>query len=91
LLNFGSGFHSNDARSVLRTGRDGLVRALGPEVGVRTRQFDRLDIASALWILDLDSELTFSGDGGDVDADFVDGTFVAGPATRRWGVDFEAR
>lgn len=90
-LNFGSGFHSNDARSVLRTGQDGLVRALGTEIGSRTRQFDRLDLAASLWLLDLDSELTFSGDGGDVDADFVGGVFVPGPATRRWGVDFETR
>lgn len=90
-LNFGSGFHSNDARSVLRTGRDGLVRALGSEVGVRTRQLDRLDLAAALWLIDSDSELTFSGDGGDVDADLVDGVFQAGPASRRWGIDFEAR
>jgi hypothetical protein len=50
-------------------------------------------MAASLWLLDLDSELTFSGDGGDVDADFdlVSGVFVPGPATRRWGVDFEAR
>lgn len=90
-FNFGSGFHSNDARSVLRTGEDGLVRALGTEIGSRTRQFDRLDLAASLWLLDLDSELTFSGDGGDVDAAFIGGVFVPGPATRRWGVDFETR
>jgi len=90
-LNFGTGFHSNDARSVLRTGRDGLARALGYEAGARTQQFNRLDLAAALWLIDSDSELTFSGDGGDVDADLVNGVFVPGPASRRWGVDFEAR
>ncbi|MGH7787150.1 MAG: TonB-dependent receptor [Candidatus Binatia bacterium] len=90
--NFGYGFHSNDARAVALTGTDGLVQALGYELGSRTRQFDRLDLAAALWLIDLDSELTFSGDGGDVDADQpVPGVFIPGPPSRRWGVDFEAR
>ncbi len=98
-LNFGYGFHSNDARAVVLTGTDGLVPALGYELGARTRQFDRLDLALATWVLDLDSELVFSGDGGGVDADPaldpdgqpVAGNFIPGPASRRWGVDFEAR
>jgi outer membrane receptor protein involved in Fe transport len=92
-LNFGTGFHSNDARSVIRTGADGLVRALGYELGVRTRQLDRLDAAAAIWLLDSDGELVFSGDGGDVDAevDPVSGSFIPGPASRRWGIDFETR
>ena len=92
-LNFGTGFHSNDIRSVLLSGQDGLVRALGYELGVRTHQLDRLDVAAALWLLDLDSELVFSGDAGDVDADRdpVTGSYVPSGATRRWGVDFEAR
>jgi hypothetical protein len=89
--NFGYGFHSNDARAVVLTGTDGLVPALGYELGSRTRQFDRLDAAAAIWVLDLDSELTFSGDGGNVDAEVAAGNFVPGPASRRWGVDFETR
>ena len=48
--NFGYGFHSNDARGVILTGTDGLVPALGYELGSRTRQFDRLDVAAALWL-----------------------------------------
>ncbi len=95
-LNFGTGFHSNDARGVVRSKNDPhaspLAQALGYEVGVRSHLLDRLDVATALWLLDLDSELTFSGDGGDVDADeLADGNFAPGPATRRWGVDFELR
>ncbi len=92
-LNFGEGYHSNDARSVLLTGQDGLAQALAYEIGARTHQFDRLDVAASLWLLDLDSELTFSGDAGDVDADRdpVTGNFIPGRASRRWGVDFEAR
>ena len=92
-LNYGNGFHSNDARSVVLTGGSGLVPANGYEIGSRTRQFDRLDAAAALWLIDLKSELVFSGDGGTVDAerDPVTGNFVPGGPTRRWGVDFETR
>lgn len=97
--NFGYGYHSNDARAVVLTGTDGLVPALGYELGSRTRQFDRLDVATAIWVLDLQSELVFSGDGGGVDADPVTdpdgepvaGNFFPGPPSRRWGIDFETR
>jgi hypothetical protein len=84
FLNFGSGFHSNDARSAVETGGDGaLPRALGYEVGTRARLFDsKLELGVALWRLDLASELTFNGDNG--------GTSANG-ATKRQGVDFEGR
>lgn len=92
-LNFGMGFHSNDARAVIRTGQDGVVRATGGEAGVRGSWFEGLDVASAVWILDLDEELVFSGDGGDVDGelDVATGSFVPAGASRRWGVDFYGR
>ena len=79
-LNFGRGFHSNDARStvtgaftgsgpsgsgvVAASNRTPLVKALGYEVGARTHLFDRLDLAAAVWNLNLGSELVFSGDAG---------------------------
>jgi hypothetical protein len=95
-LNFGTGFHSNDARSVVqaKTARDDrflpLVRGLGYEVGTRTRQLhDRLDAAASLWLMDLDGEIVFCGDCGTIEAD--GGSFEQAGATRRWGVDFEAR
>jgi outer membrane receptor protein involved in Fe transport len=50
---------------------------------VRTRQFDRLDLAVAIWNLNLDSELVFSGDAGTDEP--------SGEASRRYGIDFEAR
>jgi outer membrane receptor protein involved in Fe transport len=83
-LNFGSGFHSNDARSAVETGGSGaLPRALGYELGARARFFDnRIELGAALWRLDLESELTWNGDEG--------GTSASG-ATRRYGVDLEAR
>lgn len=49
---------------------------------MRTNLWEKLDLAAALWILDLDSELVFVGDEGATEA--------SGP-TRRWGIDFEAR
>ena len=97
-LNFGRGFHSNDARANIvgdftATPTPGtgvatvpqavpLAKALGYELGARTRQFDRLDLAAAIWNLNLESELVFSGDAGTVEA---------GPSSRRYGIDFEAR
>ena len=83
-LNFGSGFHSNDGRSAIESGGTGaLPRALGYEIGARTRLLGgRLDLAAALWRLDLASELVWIGDGG--------GTEPSG-STRREGLDLEAR
>lgn len=94
-LNYGNGFHSNDARDVLLAKADpaaaenvpsAIARSTGYEAGARTRQFDRWDVAAALWLLDLSNELVFSGDTG------LGGSNIqpTGP-TRRWGVDFETR
>ncbi|HLL06153.1 MAG TPA: TonB-dependent receptor [Myxococcaceae bacterium] len=83
-LNFGFGFHSNDARgTVLRPEPvTPLTRARGYEVGARTRLFERLDLAGSLFRLDLDSELVWVGDEGTTEAN--------GP-TRRQGLEAEAR
>jgi hypothetical protein len=81
-LNFGMGYHSNDARDAVQAGAKPLARATGGEIGARTNLWDRLDLAAALWILDLDSELVFVGD---------DGTTEPRGPTRRWGIDFETR
>jgi len=98
-LNFGTGFHSNDARNVLlaksNPGEAGdinsaLAPSMGYELGARTRQFDRLDVAAALWLLDLESELVFVGDAGNQEIG-AGGTFEPAGASRRWGVDFETR
>jgi TonB family protein len=82
-LNWGIGFHSNDVRGVFTTPPvTPLTRAVGEEVGARTRLLDRLDLATSVWLLDLDSETTWNGD---------DGTTNVGPATRRYGVELEGR
>lgn len=84
FLNYGEGFHSNDARGVVRDVDpvDPSAKARGAEVGVRTRLFDRLDVAAAFWMLDLDSEIVFVGD---------EGTTEASGATRRVGGELEVR
>ena len=82
FLNFGMGYHSNDARDAVQPGGNGLARSTGAEIGARTRLYNRVELAASLWWLDLGSELVFVGDEGT--------TEQRGP-TRRWGVDVEAR
>ncbi len=82
-LDWGNGFHSNDVRGVFTTPPvTPLARAVGEEVGARARLLDRLDLAAALWKLDLDSETTWNGDQG---------TTSVGPATSRYGLELEGR
>jgi len=84
FFNYGEGFHSNDARGVVRdvNPTDPSAKARGAEVGVRTRLFDRVDLAGSFWMLDLDSEIVFVGD---------EGTTEASGATRRVGGELEVR
>jgi outer membrane receptor protein involved in Fe transport len=95
-LNFGNGFHSNDARAVAQAEQTHakdfrpLVQALGYELGARTRQLDdKLDVAAALWLIDLRNEIVFCGDCGTIEG--AGSSFEQLGPTRRWGVDFEAR
>lgn len=80
----GRGFHSNDARGVVlaRAPATLLTPAMGYEVGVRVRPLDGLAVSAALYRLDLDSETVWSGD---------EGTTSAAGATRREGVELDAR
>jgi outer membrane receptor protein involved in Fe transport len=59
-----------------------LTRAWGHEVGARLRFFERLDLALAAFVLELDSEIVWVGDEGTTEA--------KGP-TRRLGGELEAR
>jgi TonB family protein len=82
-VNWGNGLHSNDVRGVFTTPSvTPLTRAIGEEVGGRTRLFDKLDFATAFWLLDLDSETVWNGD---------DGTTAVSDPTRRYGVELEGR
>lgn len=77
-FNYGSGFHSNDARGTTSTldPRSGdpisrvnpLVRSVGYETGVRTAIIPGLQASFAVFRLDLDSELLFVGDAGTTEA-----------------------
>ena len=89
FVDAGSGFHSNDARGMTaavdpRTGDPqqrvpGLVKAQGYELGLRTEAVPGLQSSLALWRLDFDSELTYSGD---------DGTTSPNGPSRRFGVEW---
>ncbi len=78
-LNYGHGFHSNDARGTtiqVDPGDPGtlvnkvnpLVRTRGRELGVRTKVVTGWQSTLALWQLDAASELLFVGDAGTTEA-----------------------
>jgi len=84
FVNYGTGFHSNDARSAVAGDSSPLARAQGVEVGLRSKPWgpDRMELMATFWGLDLNSELVFVGDAG---------TTEARGATRRYGVEAGAR
>ena len=77
-LNYGHGFHSNDARgatiSVDPASGDAvarvkpLVRTRGTEIGLRTEIGKKWQSTAALWQLETASELLFVGDAGTTEA-----------------------
>ncbi|MBZ2209832.1 TonB-dependent receptor [Massilia soli] len=88
FINYGKGFHSNDARGTTQTRLvDGgaaspvtpLVATRGMELGARTEIVPGLQSSLALWRLDIDSELLFIGDAGDTEAS---------RASRRRGIEW---
>jgi hypothetical protein len=83
FANAGAGFHSNDARAVVRASstEESLPRAVGYELGAR-RTWDGGTLALSAWGLDLTSELVWSGDGG---------TTEPSGRSRRVGLDVEGR
>jgi len=89
FLNFGQGYHSNDARGITatvdaRTGEPiarvtALPKSTGGEVGVRTEMIPHLQSSLDVWILYLDSELVWDAD---------EGTTRPSAPTRRLGVEW---
>ena len=75
FVNYGAGFHSNDARGTTARlsprGREPvdpvtpLVKTRGAELGLRSELVPGLQSSMALWRLRSASELVFSGDAGD--------------------------
>ncbi len=75
FINYGTGFHSNDARGTTITVDPGnpstpadkvtpLARSFGSEVGLRSEIVPHLETSLSLWQLRLESELLFTGDAG---------------------------
>jgi hypothetical protein len=92
FLDFGRGFHSNDARgtTISVDPNDGvtpvsrvtpLARASGAEAGVRSMPTPMLELAATLWTLRLDSELVLDDDAS---------ATVPSGATRRYGLELTA-
>ena len=88
-VNYGHGFHSNDARGTVASvdpatleaveRAPGLVRSRGMELGLRTEALAGMQTAVSLYRLDFDSELTYIGDAGMTEA---------GDTSRRYGIEF---
>jgi hypothetical protein len=79
----GFGFHSNDARGVVRDPSANILpRAIGYEVGSTFKPVPNLVVNTAFWALHLQDELVYVGDEGITES--------AGP-TRRLGIDLAAR
>ena len=69
FANFGTGFHSNDARAVILDPKmPALPTARGYEFGVKTKVLPRVEFSATYWVLDLASELVFNGDDGTTEA-----------------------
>lgn len=88
FLNYGQGFHSNDARGTTETRLPNggftqpvtpLVKTRGSEVGMRSELINGLQTSLAVWQLDIASELVFVGDAGETEAS---------RASRRYGIEW---
>jgi hypothetical protein len=82
FVNFGGGFHSNDARVFVQDPKKEIPRYWGGEVGAKSRFYDRLDVTLSYWRSYLQSELVFVGD---------EGGFEPSGASRRQGIESEFR
>lgn len=85
FANFGSGFHSNDARGVVRRGAqrvDGFARALAYELGFKVAGSRWWELSWSGYQVDLASEVVFVGD---------DGTSEPRGKTRRLGTELTTR
>ncbi|EQA46910.1 TonB-dependent receptor plug domain protein [Leptospira broomii serovar Hurstbridge str. 5399] len=69
FLNYGCGFHSNDAKGILNriSPVTPLVRTKGGEVGMRAAPVKQIVFNVAYWFLGVNSELVFNGDSGNTD------------------------
>ena len=85
--NFGTGFHSNDARAVIpNPDLDALPTATGLRVRRPQRRIlPRTEFFATYWVLDLKSELVFVGDEGTTEAQGPHATGRASSSAPRSG------
>ena len=84
FVDYGRGFHSNDARGVVQHVNPAtlMTAATSYETGIRIKPIRDLFVQADAYVIDLDSELVWNGDTG--------GTSPAG-STRRYGIEASAR
>ena len=84
FASLGRGFHSNDARGVVRQNDPAtlLTPAMGYEAGARVTPLPNLTVSASGFLIDLDSELVWAGDAGNTEPS---------GQTRRYGVELDAR
>jgi outer membrane cobalamin receptor len=82
-FNYGIGFHSNDTRVVVpQNGIGVLPLAFSYDLGTIIKPYDRLLLSAGLFLLDLQQEFVYVGDGAVVEPS---------GRTRRLGADFSLR
>lgn len=82
-FNYGVGFHSNDTRVVVpQNGISVLPLAFSYDLGTVVKPFDKLLLSAGVFLLDLQQEFVYVGDGAVVEPS---------GRTRRMGADFSAR
>lgn len=83
--NYGTGFHSNDTRTVALGGvpaGNTVPQAFSHDLGVVIKPVRRLLLSAAVWHLNLQQEFAYAGDMAVIDTS---------GRTRRMGIDFSAR
>jgi TonB family protein len=83
FANYGRGFHSNDARTLIEGSATTLLSAAsGYETGTTIRPFRGLSLSAVAFLIDIQSELTIDGDTAS--------TSPSGPV-QRYGGEFTGR
>lgn len=88
--NYGTGFHSNDTRTLATGSQLGgnltvnniLPQAFSHDLGIIMKPYSKLLVQAALWHMNLQQEYSYVGDAAVIDT---------GGRTRRMGIDFSAR
>lgn len=68
FVNYGKGFHSNDARGVVKDDVPLLAETEGFELGLTNISIDKLQLSLVAFKLNMSSELVFVGDEGTTEA-----------------------